>query len=96
MLQTLYPDGIGISAKTGFGLDALSKMVTLKYKGTELLVQVTTNPANGKVQSFLRAHGRILNEQFYENFVLIEAILGQNQLPDLQRLMPEHIEIIED
>jgi GTP-binding protein HflX len=96
MLQTLYPDGVGISAKTGFGLDVLSEMVTLKYKGTELLVQVTINPANGKVQSFLRAHGRILNEQFYENFVLIEAKLGQNQLPDLQRLIPENIEIVED
>ena len=96
MLQTLHPNAVAISAKTGFGLDVLSEIVTAKYKGAELMVHVTTSLSNGRVQSFLRAHGRILNEHYNENSVLIEAKLGRNQLPDLQHLMPENIEIIEE
>jgi len=96
MLQTLYPDAVCISARTGFGLDGLSEVVTAKYKGAELLIRVTSNLSNGKIQSFLRAYGRILSEQYNESFVLIEARLGRNQLPDLKRLQPEHIEITKD
>jgi hypothetical protein len=47
------------------------------------------------VQSFLRAHGQILNEQYQDSSVLIEAKLGRNQLPELKRLHPETIEIME-
>ena len=94
-LQTLHRDAVSISAKTRFGLDKLSEAVTAKYKGTELLLRVTSSQSNGKVQSFLRARGRIINEQYTDSSVLIEAQLGRNQLPDLQRLRPDMIEIIE-
>lgn len=96
MLQTLYPDAVCISARTGFGLDGLSKAVTTRYKGAELLIRVTGSLSNGKIQNFLRAHGRILNEQYDDSFVIIDARLGRNQLPDLKRLQPEQLEIIED
>ncbi len=96
MLQTLYPVAICISAKTGFGLDDLRYSITAKYKGAELLIRVTSSLSNGKIQSFLRAHGQIINEKYNENSVLIDAKLGRNQLPDLKRLQPEYIEIIED
>ncbi len=93
MLQTIHPDAVCISAKTGFGLDSLSEAITAKYKGEAILIQVTTNHSNGKVQSFLRAHGQILNEKYTNHSVLIEAKLGRNQLPDLKHLHPENIEI---
>jgi GTP-binding protein HflX len=95
MLQTLLPDAICISAKTGYGLDGLSEVVTSKYKGAELLLRVSSSQSNGKVQSFLRAHGQILDEHYLDSTVLINARLGRNQLPDLQRLKPEAIEIID-
>ncbi|MFQ6034645.1 MAG: GTPase HflX [Sedimentisphaerales bacterium] len=95
MLQTLFDDAIAISAKTGFGLEQLAEAVTKKYKGAELLVRVSSPQSNGKVQSFLRAHGQILNEQYLNSFVLIDARLGRNQLADLKRLHPETIEIIQ-
>lgn len=95
MLQTLFRDAVCISAKTGYGLDKLSDAVTAKYKGTELILRVASSQSNGKVQSFLRAHGRILDEQYTESSVLIEAQLGRNQLPDLKHLHPESIEIVE-
>jgi len=94
-LQTLYRDAVSISAKTGFGLDSLCEAVTAKYKGTELLVRVTCSHSNGKVQSFLRAHGRNIKEQYTDSSVLIEAQLSRNQLPELKRLGPDIIEIVE-
>jgi len=95
MLQTVFADAVAISAKTGFGLDTLAEKVVEKYKGAELLVRVSASQSNGKVQSFLRAHGQIINEQYLDSFVVIDARLGQNQLPDLQRLHPDQLEIIQ-
>jgi len=95
MLQTLHHDAVCISARMRFGLDSLCEAVTAKYKGTELLLRVTSRQSNGKVQSFLRARGRIINEQYSDSSVLIEAQLGRNQLPELQRLRPDSIEIVE-
>jgi len=94
MLRTLFPDALPISAKTGLGLERLSEQVLAKYKGGELLLRVTSSQSNGKVQSFLRAYGRVLKEEYLDGSVLINARLGQNQLPSLKRLRPEAIEII--
>ena len=95
MLQTLYPDAVCISAKTGYGLEELNEAVAARYKGTELLLRVASSQSNGKVQSFLRAHGQILNEQYQDSSVLIDAKLGRNQLADLKRLHPDKLEIVE-
>ena len=93
MLQTLFPDAVCISAKTGFGLEQLNEAVLAKYKGAELLLRVASSQSNGKVQSFLRAYGRILKEQYSDSSVLIDARLGRNQLAGLKRLGAE-IEIL--
>ena len=95
MLQTLFADAVAISAKTGLGLDRLSAVVTAKYRGDEVLLRVSSSQSNGKVQGFLRAHGQILKEQYLDSSVLIDARLGRNQLPDLKRLRPEAIEIVD-
>ena len=95
MLQTLFPDALCISAKTGFGLEQLSKAVSARYSGAELLLHVSSNQSNGKVQSFLRAHGTIIQEQYCDDSVLIDARLGRNQLPDLKRLHPDKLEIVQ-
>ena len=95
MLQTLLPDALCVSAKTGLGLERLSEAVLAKYKGGELLLRVASSQSNGKVQSFLRAYGQVLNEEYLNGSVLIDARLGQNQLPSLKKLHPENIEIIQ-
>jgi len=95
MLQTLYPDAVCISAKTGYGLEELNEAVAARYRGAEILLRVASSQSNGKVQSFLRAHGQILNEQYCDSSVLIDAKLGRNQLPDLKRLHPEAIDILQ-
>jgi len=95
MLQTLFPDAVCISAKTGLGLEQLSEAVSAKYKGSELLLRVSSTQSNGKVQSFLRAYGRVLKEQYRDGSVLIDARLGRNQLPGLKRLQPDRLEIVQ-
>ncbi len=94
MLQTLFPDAVCISAKTGFGLEQLGEAVSAKYKGDELLLRLTCSQSNGKVQSFLRAYGRVLKEQYCDGSVLIDARLGRNQLAGLKRLRPNKLEIV--
>jgi len=94
-IQTIYPSAICISAKTGYGLDRLHDVVVQKYKGSVLHIKVVISPANGKIQSFLRAYGLIVDEQYPDGKVLIEAHLGQNQLVDLKRLRPESLEILD-
>lgn len=95
VMQTLFPDALCISAKIGLGLEQLSGKVMAQYKGAELLLRVASSQSDGKVQSFLRAHGRILKEQYLDGTVLIDARLGQNQLPGLKRLGADKLEIVE-
>ena len=58
------------------------------------VLRVRSHQSNGKVQSFLRAHGRIINEQYGDSSVVIEVKMGQKQLPELQRLKPDTLEIV--
>jgi GTP-binding protein HflX len=94
MLQTLYPEAICISAKTGFGLKQLAGVVLSRYKGTEVLLKVCSSHTNGKVRSFLYGYGTVLNEEYSEDGVVIDARLGRRQLTELERLKPKSIEII--
>ncbi|MCX5634756.1 MAG: GTPase HflX [Planctomycetota bacterium] len=94
-LQTLFPDALCISAKTGFGLEQLAEIAAAKYKGGKITVQVRISQSNGKAQSYLRACGTILKETYSGDSVIIEAVLGQNQLPGLKRLSPEKLKIID-
>jgi len=89
MLQTLFPDAVCISAKTGLGLDKLNESVTAHYKGTEILIRVKSSQANGKIQSFLRTHGKIIKEYYLDNSVITDVMLGRNQLPQLKSLGAE-------
>jgi GTP-binding protein HflX len=95
MLQTLHPEAVCISAKTGLGLEKLSEAVLAKYKGEELLLRVASSQSNGKVQSFLRAYGKIVRETYCDGCVIIDARLGQNQLVGLRKLRPERIEMLQ-
>ncbi len=96
MLGTIYPDSIRVSAKTGYGLDGLHTAVMNKYRGSELQLKLVISPADGKIQSFLRAYGRIIEEKYSDGRVEIEAVLGQNQLTELKRLRPIQLEVMNE
>lgn len=94
VMQTIWPDALSVSAKTGFGLEELRCAVLSKYKGSELLLRVSCGKSHGKIQSFLRAYGTIMKEEFRDGSMVIEARLGQNQLAKLKRLRPVNIETL--
>jgi len=96
VMQTIWPDAISISAKTGFGLEELRSAVLEKYKGSELLLRVSCTKSHGKIQSFLRAYGTIVKEEYSDGSVVIDARLGQNQLAGLKRLGPANIKTLSD
>jgi GTP-binding protein HflX len=93
-LQTIYPDAICISAKTGMNLDIASDAVIDRFRGKSVKVRVTSKMSNGKVQSFLRAKADIINEDYADNKVVIDAVIGTSQMVMLKQLKPENIEIL--
>jgi GTP-binding protein HflX len=95
-LQTVYPEAICISAKTGLNLDKLAGQVFAKLRGSDVTVSVHCSAGNGKVISFLRANAKILDRQYLDSSVTIKATLGQNQLPLLKRLNPKDLQVVEN
>ncbi len=93
-VQTVFPDAISISAKTGLNLDLLAKSVTQKVHGQNVRVRITAGAADGKLQSYLKTVGKNLTEEYFDTTVQIEATLGQNQLAQLKRLAPRQIEYL--
>jgi GTP-binding protein HflX len=94
MLETLYPEAISISAKTGVGLEKLYEAILRMYRGAEVLVRVRTHQRSGKVQTFLRSHATILGEHYLDGSVVIEAKLGENQITELRRYGPDTLELL--
>jgi GTP-binding protein HflX len=93
-VQTVFPDALSISARTGLNLDRLAELIAEKVRGRHLRVRVTCSQANGKLQSYLRTVGRDLTEEYFDGTVQLETTLGKNQLAHLQRLNPQHIEYL--
>lgn len=91
LLQTLYPDALCISAKTGLNIDKLHDAVLEIYKGNEINLRVKSGMDNGKVQSFLRASAIILDEKYVDNSVIMDVRIGKNQLPQLKSLHPDEL-----
>jgi len=91
-LQTIYPDAICVSAKTGLNLDTVADAVFAKYKGGDADITVTCHAGDGKVQSFLRAHSQIESEEYQGSEVIIKTKIGKSQLPALKKICPTGIE----
>jgi len=94
LLKTLYAESISISARTGIGLGELAGEVIERFHGDVIHVMLEVPASNGKIQSYLRAKGRIVTEEYVDSTVKIEAVLGSNQLDNLKRLKPENLKIL--
>jgi GTP-binding protein HflX len=94
-LQTLFPEAVSISAKTALGLDRLNTAVAEIIKGAQIKIRLTFEQSNGKIHSFLRTHAQIINEDYTDSEVTIEATLGKNHIPPLRSLHPQSLEILE-
>ena len=93
-LQTVYPEALCISARTGMNFDRLTQAILDRYHGGQTIVEVTCRAGNGRVQSFLRAHGQILAEDYTDSMVRIRARLGRSGLAQLRRMRPQALETL--
>ena len=93
-LQTLYPDAISISAKTGLNLELAVAEIAARINGKQKTLRVVCDISNGKLQSYLRKHGEITDEQYSDTQVVIEATIGANKIAVIKNLSPIKIEIV--
>ena len=87
-LLALYPQALAVSARTGAGLDRLIQAVTHRVTGQILRLRVVCLAADGRIPSFLHAHGTVLAQTCADSTIIYDARLGRNQLPALHRLQP--------
>ncbi|MBI9016430.1 MAG: GTPase HflX [Phycisphaerae bacterium] len=92
--KALNPDAILISAKTGFGIDELVDIVLNRVTGRQRRLMIRYGYDNGKVSAFIRAHGTIVNEEYKDDYVEMEAFLGAKQIHGLESLKPLSVEKI--
>lgn len=92
--QTLYPEAITLSAKTGNGIDQLTEAVMGRLTGHCLHLRIAYSASDGRIRNFIRAYGEVLSENYQDSTVVLEAYLGSRQLPGLQHLRPTSYEVI--
>ncbi len=93
-LQTLYPEAITISAKTGLNLEIAAAQIAAGINGKQTTIKVVCDAANGKLQSYLRKHADIKDEQYTETTVVIKAAIGANRISAIKNLSPSKFEVI--
>ncbi len=93
-LQTVYPEAVAISARSGLNLDQLGERVQEIVRGKELHIRLKSPISDGRLISFLRAHAIDLREEYDGSQVTMEAWLGKNQTPHLRHLGAEQVEIL--
>lgn len=94
-VQTVYPQAVCISAKTGMNLDALAQAVLGSLDTGDVRVDITCDAGNGKIPSFIRANGKVISLEYYDGSILIRAQLGRSQIGALKKLAPQKLEIAE-
>ena len=92
--QTIYPEAIAMSAKTGKGIDLLTEAVMIRLTGRHLHLRIAYPASDGRIRNFVRAYGQVLSENYQDSTVVLEAYLGTRQLPGLQYLRPTSYEVI--
>lgn len=70
-----WPGTLGISAKTGEGIDALLDEISKKIKGVQRTVRVQIPYTQGNLVSMLYGEANVLKEEYNEHGILIEAMV---------------------
>ena len=94
LLQTIYPDALSISAKTGMNLELLREKVLEIYTGGTVVLRITANAGDGKIQNYIKANATVLQQQFTDSNIVIDVRVGKNHLTELERFKPLKIEQI--
>jgi GTPase len=75
-----YPNAVGVSARTGFGLPRLAAAVADALSHTFQDVDVEMGVDNGKLMAYLAAHSEILSKQYVDSRVVVHCRIPQEAL----------------
>jgi GTP-binding protein HflX len=82
--QTLHPDAIAISARTGVGMDRLVEAVYRHVRGQQMEAVLAAEVTNGKLISFLESHTRVQDREFHDDGrIVLRVIVGKQTLKEL-------------
>lgn len=70
-----WPGALGISAKTGEGVEALLEEISRRIKGVQRTVKVLIPYTQGSLLSMLHEGANVLKEEYNEHGILIEAMV---------------------
>lgn len=79
-----YPHAIPVSARTGLGLDSLSRAVSDALSRTFHEVEVLADVGNGKLLAYLSAHGDVIDKQYDERQVRVHCRLPAKFLGQIE------------
>ncbi|MEN6385821.1 MAG: GTPase HflX [Phycisphaerales bacterium] len=91
LIQTIYPEAISISAKSGLNLDLLKRKVLEFYEGGITHLKITAHAGDGKIQNFLKSFANIINQEYVDSKVIMDVNIGKNQVSQLYRFNPMEI-----
>ncbi len=74
-VQNRYPFSVGISAKSGMGLDALSARVSTALSAHFVTLSIRLNVSDGRTMAWLAKVGEVMSKQFHDDHVEIHARL---------------------
>ena len=92
--KAIYPDAVSVSSKTGQGISDLMECVLDRVTGKNVRLKITCPYSNGKVVPFVKAYGQVLSEEFTDAGTVIEAYVGDKQMPGLLKLQPFEYELL--
>ncbi|MCC7086387.1 MAG: GTPase HflX [Pirellulales bacterium] len=79
-LRARYPNAVPISARRRIGLDQLTDAVSRALSHNFLDVDVETGVENGRLLSYLAAHGEVLSRRYHDSRVVVHCRISQRNL----------------
>jgi GTPase len=83
--KALHPDAVAISALTGKGLGHLAEAVYQVVRGQQVEAVVAVDSTDGRVQSHIESHTRVVERSFEDSTVIYRIVAGRQSLAELAR-----------
>ncbi len=84
VLRSRYPGAISVSARTGLGLERLSRYIAERLSDGFLDVKIVASVGNGRLLGFLAEHAEVLDKQYVDSRVIIQGRIARRFLSRLQ------------
>ncbi len=75
VLRARHENSVVVSAKTGYGLDALTRAVSEKLTGHYVEARIETGVGNGRLHAYLAEHASVTNTEYTDSRVTYECRL---------------------